>query len=446
LRSEARRLARIASATTFRLALLFGLLPALGVLALGGLIYVMTARELTARSDQILRQEEQVLLSVSPARLPVEVRDDVARNVHGLNYFALVSASGELISGNIDPIPALRPGPAIDIERSAHHGPMRVMAVTAQTEEILVLGRDISEIRYLLRRMAAIILIGSGGVIAVVLAVGTVLSRGPLRRIHELQIASRQIATGQFDVRIPTTGRMDEFDQIATMINAMVDDIGRIIVQAKTITDSIAHDLRTPLTRLRNRLDDARLAGSELRSGDSIDDLIGDLDVVLERFAALLRIAELEASERRAGFGPVDVTSLLETVGELYAPLAEDAGIRLDLTIEPGMQVHGDRNLLIEAIGNLVDNAIKFAAGRVRIRAYREDELDVILVADDGPGIDADERGAVLQRFYRAGDGAQKPGFGLGLSIVSAILHIHHFDLALRDAGPGLAAQIRARK
>jgi len=443
LKSASRRSVRqIRNSITFRVAFVFGLLFSIGIIAFGGLIYAITARELTARSDQILHQEARMLVSIPAAELPRTIRAEVAQNIHGLNYFALLSGSGQRLEGNIDPIPGLKLDAATDIAANQKRGPTRAMSVATGHGETILLGRDISEIEYLLRRMIAIMAASSIAVIPTVLLVGGILSLGPLRRVQDLQTASRQIASGRFDVRIATTGRNDELDQIATTINAMVEDIERVISQVKNVTDTIAHDLRTPLTRVRNRLDDARVAGSVLKSGDSIDDLIGDLNIVLDRFAALLKIAELEASERRAGFGPVHVATLLKTVHELYAPVAEEAEIRFEVRADPEIQLHGDGSLLLEAIGNLVDNAIKFSSGVVLISVDREDAGYAISVRDDGPGIPEHEREAVLQRFYRSSHGAEKPGHGLGLSIVTAILHIHRFKLGLHDTHPGLLAKI----
>jgi len=433
---------RIGTSITFRLAVMLGGLFAIGLIVFGGLIYAMTSRELTARSDQILRQEAHLLLAEPAERLPDAIREEIARNMHGLNYFALVAADGELLQGNIPTFPGLKPGQAVDVDEAAGHGPMRLTAVTAATGETILLGRDTSEIHYLLHRLLVGMLLACLSVIVAGLLVGSFLSHGLLRRVHDLQMVSRRIALGHFEMRIATTGRGDEVDQIAASINAMVEDIERILSQVKTVTDSIAHDLRTPLTRVRNRLEDARAAGTELRSEDSIDDLIGDLSIVLDRFAALLRIAELEATERRAGFGTVHVADLLGTVCELYGPLAEDDGILLELHADNTLELQGDGNLLLEAISNLVDNAIKFARRRVWVDARVIAGCVTITVKDDGPGISEEECEAVLQRFYRAGGEAQRPGFGLGLSIVSAILHMHHFTLDLRPGRPGLIATI----
>jgi signal transduction histidine kinase len=433
---------RIGTSIAFRLAVMLGGLFAIGLIAFGGLVYVMTSRELTARSDQILQQEARFLLAQPAERLPLAIRGEIERNIHGLLYFALIAPDGEVVEGNIPAFARLKPGQAVDVESGGRHGPMRLTAVVASTGETILLGRDTSEIHDLLRRLLLGMLLSCLSIITAGLLISGFLSHGLLARVHDLQMVSRRIALGHFEMRIATTGRGDEVDQIATSINAMVEDIERILSQVKTVTDTIAHDLRTPLTRVRNRLEEARAAGTMLRGEGSIDDLIGDLGVVLDRFAALLRIAELEATERRAGFGTVRVADLLGTVCELYAPLAEDDGFLLDLHADTTLELQGDGSLLLEAISNLVDNAIKFARSRVWIDARMVAGCLTITVKDDGPGISEEECEAVLRRFYRAGGGAQRPGFGLGLNIVSAILHMHHFTLDLRPGRPGLVTTI----
>ena len=256
---------------------------------------------------------------------------------------------------------------------------------------------------------------------------------------------ARRVAAGDFALRMPLSRRQDELDRIAVTVNTMISDIGRIIDQVKHVTDAVAHDLRTPLTRVRSRLDDLRAHGDLPQPLlETVQVLIDDLDLVLERFAALLRISELEAREQRSGFQTIQLAPLIRDVFDLYQPLAEDAGIHLVRSDVDDLQIDADRNLLFETLSNLVDNAIKFAATAVSISAWKDGSVTVIKVQDDGPGIPADERDAVLRRFYRRPGKSSRQGSGLGLSVVSAILHLHRFRLELADAHPGLAARIIA--
>jgi signal transduction histidine kinase len=435
----------VRSSTTFRLAVVLGALFCCGVVALGALIYGLTTSELTARSDQILRRAADRLLQLPPSSLVTEIPKEVERNVRGLDRFTLLSSDGRFLTGDVPPPPGLRTDNAADVEGHDGFGPMRMLEVRAGNGQVILLGRDISEIRYLERHILIVIVISGLCIIPGVLLIGTVLSFPPLRRVQDLQSMARRVAAGDFALRMPLSRRQDELDRIAVTVNTMISDIGRIIDQVKHVTDAVAHDLRTPLTRVRSRLDDLRAHGDLPQPLlETVQVLIDDLDLVLERFAALLRISELEAREQRSGFQTIQLAPLIRDVFDLYQPLAEDAGIHLVRSDVGDLQIDADRNLLFETLSNLVDNAIKFAATAVSISAWKDGSVTVIKVQDDGPGIPADERDAVLRRFYRRPGKSSRQGSGLGLSVVSAILHLHRFRLELADAHPGLAARIIA--
>jgi signal transduction histidine kinase len=220
----------------------------------------------------------------------------------------------------------------------------------------------------------------------------------------------------------------------------MVGEVERLMVEVKSSTDTIAHDLRTPLTRARARLH--RLHQERHWSQEDIGRVIVEVDEVLDRFRAILRLSELEVRERRSGFVPTDLSAIVERASELYAPLAEAGDLRLSVHIQAGLFVEADPKLLFEAVSNLLDNAIKFSprGGFVRMRLDEIPGGARIEVVDEGPGILADERQAVLQRFYRSERVRLVPGSGLGLSVVAAILRLHAFELHLIDAEPGLRA------
>jgi signal transduction histidine kinase len=435
----------VRSTTTFRLAAILGVLFCCGVVALGGLIYGLTTSELTARSDQILHRAASRLLQMPPAGLATEIPQEVDRNVRGLDRFALLSSDGKFLTGNIPPPPGIEIDNPANVEAYSGLGPMRVLAVRARNGQIILLGRDISEIRYLERHILIVIVVSCLSIIPGVLLIGTVLSFPPLRRVRDLQSIAKRVAAGDFALRMPFSGRRDELDRIAVTVNTMIADVGRIIDQVKNVTDAVAHDLRTPLTRVRSRLDDLRSHGDLPGAlNETVQALIDDLDLVLERFAALLRISEIEAREQRFGFQTVLLAPLIQDVFYLYQPLAEDAGVHLGVSNMEDLHVHADRSLLFEALSNLVDNAIKFARTDASISSWKEGDATIIKVQDDGPGIPEQERDAVLRRFYRRPDNISRQGSGLGLSVVSAILHLHRFKLELTDARPGLAAKIIA--
>ena len=431
---------QIRRTTAFRLTVALGTTFAAGLLLLIGLVYLMTTRELIARSDRILHAEAVRLLASSAAGLPERVTADVAHGA-GFSYLELISGDGERIAGNIafsGPLPLRRP-----IELASMHGPLRLIAVRTATGETILVGRDISQVSDLRRRLLLILATSGIAILMGVSTAATLMAVPPLRRVRDLDRAARHIAAGRLEVRMPIAGRHDELDQFATTVNAMVEAVGRTVAQVKSVTDAIAHDLRTPLTHVRATLDHAgALPDLPARVAAAFDGAIGDLDLVLARFAALLRISEIEAGARRSGFARVALTDLLAGVHALYEPLAEERGIVLLLGPMLPITIEGDGQLLFEALSNLVDNAIKFAADEAVLSVRTEGASTVFEVRDDGPGIPADEREAVLRRFYRGRNAAEKPGTGLGLPIVAAIAHLHGHDLVLADAQPGLVARV----
>jgi len=440
------RLRDIRNTSTFRLTALLGLVFSGGVVVLLGLIYILSARELNARTNLVMRQEIARLKQVSPDMLPTQMQAEIARSTHGLNFFLLISARGERLVGNIEDVPIARLKVDFDIPaRSGAHGPLRALAARTADGETILVARDISTIIDLRRRVLRIV-VGSGVAIAIsVLAIGFALSLRPLRRVRDMQRASVRIAAGDLAVRMPLAGRGDELDLFAGTVNVMVEEVGRVVAQVKGVTDAIAHDLRTPLTRVRSHLYRAlQTRGIDPEIAALAEAATADLDIVLERFAALLRIAELEAGARRSGFGAVDLAALIGRARDLYEPLAEERGIAIEAAVLAPADIHGDEPLIFEAVSNLVDNAIKFApaGGHVSIRVRKEADVPIIEVQDDGPGIAVEQRQAVLRRFHRGANVADVDGAGLGLSVVSAITHLHNFSLTLGDASPGLIARI----
>ncbi len=445
--SDRLRFRDIRRTSTFRLTVTLSIVFIAGMIALLGAIYAITARALIARSDLILRHEATQLLAEPADRLPARISEEVARDPNGLNFLALIARDGEQIVGNLDVRGAVPPDHPVDIEANGRHGPLRLLAMTTPAGETILLGRDISQVRDL-RRHILLIVIATGVVMTISMLLAAIaLSMKPMRRVRDLQRASREIAAGRLDVRMPIAGRHDELDQFAATVNVMVEDVGRVVSQVKGVTDAIAHDLRTPLTRVRAYLRRAQLQpGVPPSFAGLAESAVADLDVVLARFAALLRISEIEASARRSGFASVDLRQLAENVFDLYEPLAEAGGVAMRLECGADAIVSGDDKLLFEALSNLVDNAIKFACGRVLIAVVPRPDNIVIDVIDDGPGIPPEERDAVLRRFHRGAHAAGLPGSGLGLSVVAAILHLHGFALVFDDAKPGLLARIQISK
>lgn len=431
--------------STTRLLLIYGALFVVWGTVLIGVIHGETQRYLSQIVDQILEQRAHYLASIEPERLPAAMATTNALDLQGVMAFGLFSADGAHLSGNLAELP-----PELAPDGHVHlltHGLKRLDGVAVQraralslrlgSGELLVLARSTSvvdQVDVILRQslLWALSLTLIPGLIG-----GYLLSRGPLRRVRTLEAAVQPIMRGDLTHRLPLSGRRDELDLLASIVNSMLAELERSMREVKGVCDNIAHDLRTPLTRLRAQL--YRLqqhAPADAERGLLIERCIGDVDSLLSRFAALLRISEMEDRRRRAGFGSVDLGLMLREIHELFAPLAEDKGVQLQLELEALPAIDADRELLFEAICNLVSNAVKFTpqGGMIRLRARADGDGVRLCVLDNGPGIPAGEREAVLQRFYRSEGTRQLPGSGLGLSIVSAIIRLHGFRL---DIGTG---------
>jgi signal transduction histidine kinase len=446
IRWSLRRLGLLWRTTTFRLALVYGLIFAVGTVALLGLVYVQSAGYLTRRVDSILRVEVSALAQTPPARLSEAIGEALALGGGQTSVFAAFTPRGGWIAGNLRALPAdlIVDGPPREVAPTPlFHAHARLIARRLPSGLVLVVGRDVNQLREL-RAIISSALMLSGVVILVAgLGGGAALSIGPLRRVRHLQAVAQDIAAGDLKRRMPVGAAHDELDMFAVAVNHMVGEVERLMAEVKGASETIAHDLRTPLTRARAQLH--RIRQSPTIERDDIVRVTAEIDEVLERFRALMRLSELEARERRAGFQPVDLGALVDQVAELYSPLAEASGVRLIATAQASVEAAADPKLLFEALSNLMDNAIKFSPDGAPVTIAAHADGPRVVVRDEGPGIPEDERSAVLQRFYRGERDRLTPGSGLGLAIVAAIVRLHGFRLTLRDAGPGLEAVIHCR-
>ena len=265
---------------------------------------------------------------------------------------------------------------------------------------------------------------------------------------REINSKIQRIVAGELQERLPARGTSDTLDELAALVNGMLDEIEVLVRRLAGVGDDIAHDLRTPLTRVRVSLERARHKSrslDELRR--SVDRAMAGLDQSLATITALLRISEIEHSRRVDGFRNVPLADLVHEVGDLYEPIAEDKKLDFGVRAEANTMVHGDRDLLFEAIANLVDNAIKFTpqGGRVELSLLGQGNEAVVRVCDTGPGIPANESELVTRRFYRSDNGRREPGLGLGLTLVSAIAKLHDFNFRI-SSGPGCIAEIAGRR
>ncbi len=442
------RLRELSRTTTFRLTIVYGALFSLGTIALLLMVYLRSAVYLTRRVDGILNTEADALLHSHRPGLRQRVIEDLTLNGERNNIFGLFTARGEWVAGNIKSLPAsLRAnGAPTEFPPSADFpARVRLIARLLPTGEMLVVGRDVGQLIEMRNIITSALTWSGVSILLVGLACGTAFSIAPLNRLRRLQSVAYDIAHGDLERRMPTSQRGDELDMFADTVNHMMSEVERLMSEVHGTTAVIAHDLLSPLATATMQL--RRLQQSGRPDREDIARVADRIEAVLERFRAILRIAELEARQRRAGFRNVDLAEVVMAVAELYAPLAEAAGVRLLPVAEPGVRVDADPKLLLEALGNLIDNAIKYAGAgsTVQIRTGKDPAHPQLIVQDDGPGILTHERAAVLRRFYRSERNSRIPGSGLGLSVVATIARLHDFDLILEDADPGVRAIIERR-
>lgn len=427
----------------FRLTFLYGAIFAVGIMLLVGLIYWQTAGYMGRQMDQVIRVEAGALVSVAPETLPGRIRDEIQRDARHINLYGLFSSEGVWITGNVRSLPPdLKVDGAPHALRATDGYPFGAHALARRLPwgEVMVVGRDatqLGEIRHIILHAV----LWSGALIVVLgLLIGAALSIRPLEHVQAIRDASQKVMRGDLTARLPAASGGDELDMLAQVVNTMLDEVQRLVGEVKTSSDSLAHDLRTPLTRVRALLHGAAQAAAYQPQRVLLDQAIQETDVLLGRFRALLRVSEIESRERMAGFRPVELGRILRQIGELYGPVAAERGVALQLDRGGKAVVPADAELLFEAISNLVDNALKFTpeGGQVRVSLLRAPQGPRIEIVDSGPGVPPAERSAVLKRFYRSTRDQTVPGSGIGLSIVAAIAGLHGFGLELGDAEPGL--------
>jgi signal transduction histidine kinase len=321
---------------------------------------------------------------------------------------------------------------------------VRLAALWLADGEVLAIGRNIEELAEIAEIVGWALTLGLLPAFGVAVAIGMVLSWRARERVSEVNKRIQRIIAGDLRERLPSRDRDDPFDQLAISVNRMLGKIEALIQEISGVGDDIAHDLRTPLTRVRIRLERGRARARTLEELQTVaDQAIAGLDQSLAIITALLRIAEIEHSRRLAGFDQVQLAAVVREVGDVYEPIAEDKAVVFQVDASNDATVHGDRDLIFEAVANLVDNAVKFtpAGGRVRVALVRNEGETVIHVEDSGSGIPDGELEAVTKRFYRSDKSRSSEGLGLGLSLVAAIVNLHGFRFRI-SGGPGCTAEI----
>jgi signal transduction histidine kinase len=443
--------------STFRLSLLYMVLFAGSVLLLLGFIYWSTVAFMASQADATIEADIQGLSEQYRERglegLVQTIKDRLARDPDSSSVYLLASPGYRYLAGNLSAWPDATPSQNrwLSFEFKDPRADGRIFQARARPFVLegglrLLVGRDTRELKATQELIVRALLWGVAMTLLLALVGGIAMSRSSLRRIERINQTSREIMAGDLGRRIPIDGRSDDFDQLAGNLNAMLDEIERLMEGIRHVSDNVAHDLRTPLTRLRNRLEGLR---TDLQEDspyrEAIERSLADTDQLLATFGALLRIARIEAGGRTARLVAVDLAALLIDAQELYEVLAEAQGLVLRTQVSDAAKVMGDRDLLFQAVTNLLDNAIKYTprGGSIMLDLRQADGAVELSVADDGPGIPADERDKVVQRFYRLERSRATPGSGLGLSLVAAVAQLHRAKLRLEDNHPGLKATLR---
>jgi signal transduction histidine kinase len=446
------RLPEFIRSTTFRWTLVVSGAVAVCIFLLFGFIYWQTAAYMTARVDNAISDEVNAIVADPPERRLDAIDARVTQDPRRVRLAGLFSADGRRIAGNVESLP---PGLQDDsgirsvvVVRVDSHGrenqTARAIARSLPNSEVLMIGRNVDQLVEIARIVEEALALGVLPALCLAVVTGALLSLRAKTRVEQVNKQVERIIGGDLRQRLPTQGLDDPFDKLAVIVNGMLDEIEALIHKVAGVGDDIAHDLRTPLTRVRVRLERGRENARTLEQLRSVaDQAIAGLDQSLAVITALLRIAEIEHGRRLAGFSEVALADLVREIGDMYEPIAEDKGVTLRVDTAGGFAVRGDRDLLLEAVANLVDNAVKFTpgGGRVELALLRGGSESVVRVRDTGPGIVASERDAVVRRFYRSDKSRHTEGLGLGLSVVAAIIKLHGFRFTI-SAGPGCVAEI----
>ena len=448
------RLRLLFSSTAVRLSALYILLFALCAAFLVFYVTALSERLLNQQTrDAVLQEVNDVQRiyergGINPLLRMMERR---ARQP-GASLYVIAGPNGEILAGNVA---SVQPGVfdtegwtdfPFTYERYSESGDSVKHLATANIFVLdnglrILVGRDLGEptkFRLLVRNalMVALAIMG-GGALIIWFAIG----QNALKRLDRMSAATKKIMAGDLSQRLPQGRSGDEFDRLSGSLNAMLGRIEKLNEGLRQVSDNIAHDLKTPLTRLRNKAADALDDEDENKRRAALEGIIAESDQLIRTFNALLMISRVEAGSIAAEMTDVDISAIAEDSAELYEPVAEEEGLTLTTVIEPGLVVQGNRELIGQALTDLIDNAIKYAGGhdgqkRLSVHLEQCDEGIILAVADTGPGVPAEKRGEVTKRFVRLDESRSKPGTGLGLSLVEAVMELHSGELRLSDTDP----------
>ncbi|MCU0953213.1 MAG: HAMP domain-containing histidine kinase [Hyphomicrobium sp.] len=442
------------TSTPFRLAALSiaaFLLTAAGIV---GFLFWQTNDLLTEQVLSGLRAEVQELRHIEAAAGSASVAEAVKLRARpdGPGLYFVADRNGRKRAGNLSRLPPELQGEGggtFRYEREPGNERLAVaLPVLFSDGSRLIVGRDIEEQREFANRMRTVFLLGFGLLSIAGLAGGLGAGRLLLNRIDQINAASRSIMAGDLSQRVPLAGTKDELDNLARNLNMMLDRIEQLMSGLREVSDNIAHDLKTPLSRLRNRAEATLRDGgddcAQYRAG--LERVIEEADELIKTFNAMLLVARLEAGALEGTVEPFDLGALVRDVAEFYEPVADEQGLELTVDAGDGPEIVANRHLVSQAVANLIDNAIKYGRseppgpGSIAVSVTELANDMEIAVADRGPGISAEDRERALKRFVRLEASRTKPGTGLGLSLVAAVARLHHGTVRLEDNAPGLRA------
>ena len=447
-RQDPMRQPQFIRSSTFHWALAVSAVFAVFVIVLFGFIYWKIDDYLTARSDRVITMELDGIAGLSPERRLEAIDEKLRQDPRGVQVAAIFAADGHRIAGNLESLPPhLRidaPAQGTDVVRTDRNSrePQVIRAIGRRMRngDVLILGRNVDEAGEISHVVGQALALGLLPGFCLCLLAGAWLSVRAQRRVEEVNQRVQRIIAGDLRERLPHRNVDEPFSKLAVIVNGMLDEMETMIHALAGVGNDIAHDLRTPLTRARLTLERGRTNAATLEQLQAVaDKAIAGIDQSLTIITALLRLAEIENSRRSSGFGDVALHEMLREVCDIYEPIAENKNIALQVAVRHRRSVRGDQDLLIEAVANLVDNAIKFTpeGGKVTIELLQENGETIVRVTDTGCGISEQERETVLRRFYRSDKIRNTPGVGLGLSLVAAIVKLHGFRLAIHSGAGG---------
>ncbi|MEZ5452335.1 MAG: ATP-binding protein [Thiothrix sp.] len=448
---------KLFNTSAFRLSLVYALIFSIVAAGALGFIYRMAKGQMQQQTDDRLQLETDALLNlyrnmaVEGLIDAIRVRNSengsrylISRLVHRSQLDLTKDIDFEAVSQNPTQVVTTLPLSHV-IGEKGHDEPARLMLTILPGGYQLLVVTDLKEQHTLLDRLLQTVLAASAIIFTLALAGGSFMGYNVQRRINAVSQTANDIISGDLSRRMPVTSRNDEFDSLSRVLNTMLARTEQLMQSMREVTDNLAHDLRNPLNRLRNRLEATQYHPNDQNDYPQlVQDTIVEVDDLIRTFNALLSIAQIESAQQRKDWAEVDLGALAEELADLYTAVAEEENITLTYHAEPGLHIHGHRQLLAQAITNLLDNAVKYtpAGGHIDLNASALNGHILISVADNGPGIPPDKRGQVFKRFTRLDNARSTPGNGLGLSLVKAVADLHGAEVQLQDNHPGLKASI----